>query len=279
MSVSNSLSNGQTMTMAVVANQTTQYATTENRGTEVLYYNETGTPTSSPNLSFDGKTVDVNGDVYVSDVVIGDAYEDVNGPTTDHGFVFLTAYESVVPTIEVHNNPNTLGNEPRDYDFRFLFGGAVKDEGDVSPLFLSGEETTFHMPLRISPPGAPITPAFYLDHGTYALEGVSAGLCYKYQWTPPSGPTQNAVFCRYRINLNTVFPSEPQIFVTIQDTTTYSPVDVDDQWNMAVYVDPSSSPGQPYDHFWFSLYAINSNPISLFPGPNNVVNWTAIGGI
>lgn len=277
MQVSNSLSNGHTLTTAVFANQQTiPIQTSEENGTEIMYYSDTGLTTSSANLTYNGTTVDVNGDVYVSNAVIGEEIKGVQDLTTDQGFTFVTNMESASVCLDINNN---RGYESREYDFRMSFGVSNPAEDEVSPLHLYGEETTFNMPLRISPPGAPLTPGFYLDYGTISLPTVASDVynCTKYTFPPlnPFEPDLDAFQCQLTIFFNTVFRDyRPAIIVTFEDTTSGP---LDDQTNLASYVIvPNGSPNPNiFDRFFLTIYGINDPD---FPGSNISVNWMAIGG-
>lgn len=244
--MSNQMTSGQAIQLAVVANQLSQLATGE-LDKQIMYYNDNAT-SSSPNLTFDGSVLDIVGNVNVSDnMMVGE--QGVQGSTSPQAFEFVTTNPDQV-ALDVHNNSVGAVN---NYDFRMLFSKGATSGSGRSSLGLEGKETSFFAPLCIQPPVAPNTqplaPPFFMDFGRF--QTTTTGISQKFD-----------------VPFHTVFKSPPKVQATIEGFPPMFPIPSSQRRRFLVpYVKSTTTTG-------FKIELIGGGYNALW-----IVDWVAIGGV
>ncbi len=201
--MSTTMSSGEAVNSAIVANQLYELPTAEH-DTEIQYLNEIG-PTSSPDLTFDGSNFKVHGNLRVSEGVSigylgqeGETYRGFEILTNDPNHIFLDAQ---------------VQSEEGINSYRMAFSKGNASTNGSSSLECDGLRTTFFMPIRVQPPVAPPVPSSFIDFGSQqAVPGFN-------QFNP--------------VTFHFVFHSSPRVFVTLFDTTDSAP---DDQSPVCPYI-------------------------------------------
>jgi hypothetical protein len=164
-------------------------------------------------------------------------YQGPTGGGTSRGWeVIATTPDTVY--LDAHTRDGVFN----DYDYRMQFNGGYAGAQGGGQLICEGRQTTFYMPLRTNPPGAPLPPSWYLDYG---------------QTDATAGPNQATA-----ITFNTTFDTVPKLQLTLIDKNGAGSGNQD---NVTLYVETITTAGASVRGYGTM-------------GPDMAFMWLAIGG-
>lgn len=171
MRITNSLTNGKTLTDAIYGNQSEDFSETHN--TEIIYYKE-GAPTSSSKFTYDGSQLDLTGNFNT------DGNVNIIGNLTNTGIAQLGGTASSGNYVEIHSGPNasyidfhsTEGSN-ENYDATIISVGGVTGMNGGGTLIIQANKLILQGNTANPSPDLVLPGSIYFDGGPGLTDPVS----------------------------------------------------------------------------------------------------------